>query len=128
MNSTPEQSAVHNSRFREGAATMTGIDDVEIARIAEGEREVAGGGRRGDSGWERLGIRLWHELEYAAVVEDSDRILADALTPAAWVLLTRIAGCTLDPGLVAPPIMMSRYTYRAPAMRPQATQRSPPQG
>ncbi|MGG7105028.1 hypothetical protein BH686_01670 [Rhodococcus erythropolis] len=128
MNSTPEQSAVHNSMFREGAATMTGVDDVEIARIAEDECEVVGRGRHGDSGWERLGIRLGHELEYAAVVEDSDQILADALTPAAWVLLTRIAGCTLDPRLVAPPIMMSRYTYRAPVTRPRATQRSPPQG
>lgn len=107
---------------------MTGVGDVEIDRIAEDEREVAGEGRRGDSEWERLGIRLWHDLEYAAVVEDSDRILADALTPAAWVLLTRIAGCTLDPGLVAPLIMMSRYTYRVPVMRPRATQRSPPQG
>jgi len=107
---------------------MTGVDDVESGRITEGEREVAGGGRRGDSGWERLDIRPWHELEYAAVMEDSDRILADALTPAAWVLLTRIAGCTLDPRLVAPPIMVSRYTYRAPVTRPRATQRSPPQG
>lgn len=100
---------------------------VEIARIAEGEREVVGGGRRGDSGWERLEIRLWHDLEYAAVVRDSERILADALTPAAWVLLTRIAGCTLDPGLPARPIMLPRYTYRVSVMRPRATQRSPPQ-
>lgn len=107
---------------------MTGVDDVESARIAEDERGVAGGGRRDHSGWEGLDIRLWRDLEYAAVMGDSDRILADALTPAAWVLLTRIAGCTLDPRLVAPPIMVSRYTYRAPVMRPRATQRSPPQG
>ncbi|MGG7104909.1 hypothetical protein [Rhodococcus sp. 24CO] len=107
---------------------MVRVDDVEIARIAEDEREVAGGGHRGDSGRERLDIRLWHDLEYAAVVRDSDRILADALTPAAWVLLTRIAGCTLDPGLPAPPFMLPRYTYRVPVMRPRATQRSPPQG
>ncbi|OFV73784.1 hypothetical protein [Rhodococcus erythropolis] len=106
---------------------MVRVDGVEIARIAEGEREVVGGGRRDDSGWERLEIRLWHDLEYAAVVRDSDRILADALTPAAWVLLTRITGCTLDPGLAAPPIMLSRYSYRVPVMRPRATQRSPPQ-
>lgn len=107
---------------------MVRVDDVENGRIAGDEPEVAGGGRRGDSGWERLGLHSWHELEYAAVVEDSDRILADALTPAAWVLLTRMAGSTLDAGLVAPPIMVPRYSYRVPVMRPRATQRSPPQG
>lgn len=108
---------------------MTGVDDVESARIAEGEREVAGGGRRGDSGWERLDIRPPHELEYAAVLEDSDRILADALTPAAWVLLTRIeASAFEEPVGPTPPMMLPRSTYGAPAMRPRATQRSPPQG
>jgi len=106
---------------------MVRVDDIETARIAEHEREVAGAGRRGDAGWERLGIRLWHELEYAAVVEDSDRILADALTPAAWVLLTRLAAGILEPAAQAPPIVLLRSSYRVPVMRPRATQRSPPQ-
>ena len=74
-----------------------------------------------------MGIRSWYELEYAAVVEDSDQILADALTPAAWVLLTSLAAGTLEPAASAPPIMVLRSSYRFPVMRPRATQRSPPQ-
>lgn len=38
---------------------MVRVDDIETARSAEDEREVVGAGWRGDSGWERLGIRLW---------------------------------------------------------------------
>jgi len=106
---------------------MVRVEDIETARTAEYEREVAGVGRSGDSGCERLGIRPWHDLEYAAVVADSDRILADALTPAAWALLTRLAAGTLGPGLAAAPIVLLRSSYRVPVMRPRATQRSPPQ-
>lgn len=105
---------------------MVWVDDVEIARIAEDEREVVGGGHRGDSGWEAMGIHPWHDLEYAAVVGDSDRILADALTPAGWVLLMRIAACTLEPVGPTPPFALPPFSYRVPAMRPRATQRSPP--
>ncbi|OQM77988.1 hypothetical protein B0E55_06146 [Rhodococcus sp. 66b] len=115
--------------FGEGAEKMVRVDDVESARIAEDEREVAGGGRRDHSGWEGLDIRLWHDLEYAAVMGDSDRILADALTPAAWVLLTRIeVGAFEGPVGPTPPMMLPRFTYRVPVTRPRATQRSPPQG
>jgi hypothetical protein len=105
---------------------MARVDDIETARVAEHTREVVGERRRGDSGWEQMGIRLWRELEYAAVVEDSDRILSDALTPAAWVLLTRLGACTFEPVVPAPPIMLPRYSYRVPVMRPRATQRAPP--
>jgi len=106
---------------------MVRVDDSETARSTEDEREVVGAGRRGDSGWERLGIRLCRDLEYVAVVEDSDRILADALTPAALVLLTRLAAGILEPAARVPPIVVPRSSYRVPAMRPRATQRSPPQ-
>lgn len=107
---------------------MVRVDDIETARSTEDEREVVGAGRRGDSGWERLGIRLWPDLEYAAAVEDSDRILADALTPAALVLLTRLAAGILEPAARVPPIVVPRSSYRVPVMRPRATQRSPPRG
>lgn len=105
---------------------MTRVDDIETARTAEHTRAVVGERRRGDSGWEQMGVHSWHQLEYAAVVEDSDQILQDALTPAAWVLLTRLAAGTLEPAAPAPPIMLPRYSYRVPVMRPRATQRSPP--
>ena len=105
---------------------MTRVDDIETARIVANEREAVGVMRHRDSGRERMGIRPCHELEYAAVVEDSDRILADALTPAVWVLLTRLAAGTLEPAVPAPPIMLPRCSYRVPVMRPRATQRSPP--
>lgn len=36
-------------------------------------------------------VRPWHELEYALLVSDSDRLLADALTPQAVSLLRRLA-------------------------------------
>jgi len=107
---------------------MVRVDDSETARSTEDEREVVGAGRCGGSGWERLGIRLWPDLEYVAVVQDSDRILADALTPAAWVLLARLAAGTLEPAVPAAPIMVPRSSYRVPVMRPRATQRSPPRG
>jgi hypothetical protein len=106
---------------------MVRVDDIEAARVAEDGREVVGVGRCGDSGWERQGIRPWRDLDYAAVVADSDRILADALTPTGWVLLTRLAAGALKLATPAPPIMLSVSSCRVPVMRPRATQRSPPQ-
>ena len=104
---------------------MTRVD-VDAACIAENVR-VAGARWHGDPGRERMGIHPWCELEYAAVVEDSDRILADALTPAAWVLLARLGACTLEPDLPVQGIVLPPFSYQAPVMRPRATQRSPPQ-
>lgn len=106
---------------------MVRVDDIETARSTEDEREVVGVGRCGDSGWERLGIRPWRDLDYVAVVEDSDRILADALTPTGWVLLVKHAAGALKPAAPAPPIMVFVSSCRVPVMRPRATQRSPPQ-
>ncbi|MFI5436645.1 hypothetical protein ACHMZP_33400 [Rhodococcus baikonurensis] len=106
---------------------MVRVDDIETARTAEGGCAVVGARRCGDSGWERLGNWPWHELDYAAVVEDSDRILADALTPAAWVLLARLAAGILEPAARVPPIVVPCSSYQVPVMRPRATQRSPPQ-
>ncbi|MFC9363856.1 hypothetical protein ACFTZB_45810, partial [Rhodococcus sp. NPDC057014] len=45
----------------------------------------------------RAVVRPWHELDYELLVADSDRILADALTPQAAVLLATMATARSGP-------------------------------
>ncbi|MBC2640765.1 MULTISPECIES: hypothetical protein [unclassified Rhodococcus (in: high G+C Gram-positive bacteria)] len=79
--------------------------------------------------WERSArevVRMWHELEYALLVADSDRILADALTPQAVVLLARVATAPPGPPRPSPPAPVWWTISVPPAPGIRATQRSPP--
>ncbi|WP_257890505.1 hypothetical protein [Rhodococcus sp. USK10] len=68
----------------------------------------------------------WHELEYAQLVADSDRILADALTPQAVALLHRVATAPAGPPRPSP-LTPPGWTVTAPPTPGiRATQRSPP--
>ena len=75
---------------------------------------------------EREAVWPWHELDYALLESDSDRILAHALTPQAVVLLARLA--TAPAGPACPSVSTSvPWTVSAPpAPQIRATQRSPP--
>ncbi|MFD7012740.1 hypothetical protein ACNJ7E_00980 [Rhodococcus sp. NM-2] len=75
---------------------------------------------------EREMIWPWHELEYAQLVADSDRILADALTPQAVVLLHRVATAPAGPPRPSPPTSPGWTVTAPPAPGIRATQRSPP--
>ncbi|CAG7633443.1 hypothetical protein SIM91_44100 [Rhodococcus opacus] len=75
---------------------------------------------------ERETVWPWHELDYAQLEADSDRILADALTPQAVVLLTRLATAPADPPRPSPPASMPGTVSTPPAPEIRATQRSPP--
>lgn len=68
----------------------------------------------------------WHELEYAQLVADSDRILADALTPQAVALLHRVATAPAGPPRPSPPASPGWTVSAPPAPEIRATQRSPP--
>ena len=68
----------------------------------------------------------WHELEYALLVADSDRILADALTPQAVVLLHQVATAPVGPPRPSPPVSPGWTVSAPPAPGIRATQRSPP--
>ncbi|PBC40011.1 hypothetical protein CJ179_33380 [Rhodococcus sp. ACS1] len=68
----------------------------------------------------------WHELDYTLLEADSDRILADALTPQAVVLLARLATAPAGPACPSPPASMSWTVSAPPAPEIRATQRSPP--
>ncbi|WAM18981.1 hypothetical protein [Rhodococcus sp. JS3073] len=68
----------------------------------------------------------WHELDYAVLEADSDRILADALTPQAVVLLTRLATATAGPPRPSSPASMGWTVSAPPVPEIRATQRSPP--
>lgn len=71
-------------------------------------------------------IRPWHELEYAVLELDSDFILADALTPRAVALLSRIGSAHLD-GAVPRQGCSKRWpVIAADPVERSATQRSPP--
>lgn len=75
---------------------------------------------------EREAVRPWHELEYALLIADSDRLLADALTPQAVGLLRRMA---IDrSGRSHPPAFApSTWAVHATPDRPiGAKQRAPP--
>ncbi|BAH56157.1 hypothetical protein [Rhodococcus opacus] len=75
---------------------------------------------------ERETVWPWHELDYALLVADSDRILADALTPQAVVLLRRVATAPAGPPRLSPltPVGWTALPPPLPGIR--ATQRSPP--
>lgn len=68
----------------------------------------------------------WHELEYALLETDSDRILAEALTPQAVVLLTRVATDRDDRSRSSSPTSVLWSSPAAPAPEIRAKQRSPP--
>jgi hypothetical protein len=68
----------------------------------------------------------WHELEYAVLEADTDRILADALTPQAVVLLARVATAPAGPLCPSRPASVSWTVSAPPAPQFRATQRSPP--
>ncbi|GAF45376.1 hypothetical protein [Rhodococcus wratislaviensis] len=68
----------------------------------------------------------WHELDYAVLEADSDRILADALTPQAVVLLARLATAPAGPPRPFPPASMGWTVSAPPVPEIRATQRSPP--
>lgn len=68
----------------------------------------------------------WHELEYQLLVADSDRILADALTPQAVVLLKRVTTGDAGPLHPSPPTTRSWSVPAAPVREIRAKQRSPP--
>ncbi|MFD6860287.1 hypothetical protein ACFWCF_23495 [Rhodococcus sp. NPDC060090] len=71
-------------------------------------------------------IRPWHELDYAAYVTDSDRILADALTPHAAAMLMRLAAAQPAAPRLHCPASVSWSVSSCPVPERQATQRSPP--
>lgn len=75
---------------------------------------------------EREGVWPWHELDYALLETDSDRILADALTPRAVVLLARLATEPAGRPRPSPPTSVSWTVSAPPAPEIRATQRSPP--
>ncbi|EID81560.1 hypothetical protein W59_02326 [Rhodococcus opacus RKJ300 = JCM 13270] len=68
----------------------------------------------------------WHELDYALLEADSDRILADALTPQAVVLLARVATAPAGRSRPSSPASVSWTVSAPPAPEIRATQRSPP--
>ena len=71
-------------------------------------------------------VRPWQEFEYARLVADSDRILADALTPQAVVLLHRVGTVRAGVRHPAPPVSPGWTVSAVPAPQIRATQRSPP--
>lgn len=75
---------------------------------------------------EREAVWPWHELDYALLESDSDRILAHALTPQAVVLLARLAIAPAGPPRPSPPAAVSWTVSAPPAPEIRATQRSPP--
>ena len=75
---------------------------------------------------EREMVWPWHELEYAQLVADSDRILSDALTPQAVVLLHQVATAPAGPPRPSPPVSPGWTASAPPAPEIRATQRSPP--
>ncbi|MFC9553819.1 hypothetical protein ACFTWF_23515 [Rhodococcus sp. NPDC056960] len=75
---------------------------------------------------ERETVWPWHELDYALLVADSDRILADALTPQAVVLLRRVATAPAGPPRSSPPAPVWWTALAPPLPEIRATQRSPP--
>lgn len=87
---------------------------TELQPIADGERT------------EHELVRPWHELEYALLVADSDRILADALTPRTVVLLNRVATAPAGPPHPSPPSSEWWTVTAPPAPDVRAPQRSPP--
>lgn len=68
----------------------------------------------------------WHELEYAMFVADSDRILADALTPQPVVLLEQVGCRCTDAAHPHPDWDASWGPAPAPVGEIRAKQRSPP--
>jgi len=68
----------------------------------------------------------WHELDYALLEADSDRILTDALTPQAVVLLARLATAPAGPACPSPSTSVPWPVSAPPAPQIRATQRSPP--
>ena len=75
---------------------------------------------------ERETVWPWHELDYALLVADSDRILADALTPQAVVLLHRVATASAGRSRSSPPTPVWWTALAPPLPEIRATQRSPP--
>ena len=75
---------------------------------------------------EREVVWPWHKLDYALLEVDSDRILADALTPQAVVLLARLATTSAGPPRPSLPTAVSWTVSAPPAPEIRATQRSPP--
>jgi hypothetical protein len=71
-------------------------------------------------------VRLWHELDYALLVAESDRILADALTPHAVILLHQVATEPAGPPRPPPPVPLWWATTGPLPSEVHATQRSPP--
>ena len=76
----------------------------------------------------RAVVRPWHELDYELLVADSDRILADALTPQAAVLLATMATARSGPWHRPRPRWSGWPVTAPPAPQIRATQRSPPGG
>ncbi|MFD9670138.1 hypothetical protein [Rhodococcus sp. NPDC059968] len=68
----------------------------------------------------------WHELDYAVLGADSDRILADALTPQAVVLLAGLATAPAGPSRPSPPASVWWTVSAPPVPEIRASQRSPP--
>nr|WP_271210772.1 hypothetical protein [Rhodococcus wratislaviensis]GLK36287.1 hypothetical protein GCM10017611_31440 [Rhodococcus wratislaviensis] len=75
---------------------------------------------------EREAVWPWHELDYAVLEADSDRLLADALTPQAVVLLARLATAPAGPPRPSPPASRGWTVSAPPIPEIRATQRSPP--
>ena len=75
---------------------------------------------------ERETMWPWHELDYALLIADSDRILADALTPQAVVLLHRVATAPVGRARPSPPTPVGWTALPPPLPEIRATQRSPP--
>ncbi|MDF3313310.1 hypothetical protein P3H15_51310 [Rhodococcus sp. T2V] len=76
----------------------------------------------------RAAVRPWHELDYELLVADSDRILADALTPQTVVLLATMATARSGPRHRPRPRWSGWPVTAPPAPQIRATQRSPPGG
>ncbi|MFF2112477.1 hypothetical protein [Rhodococcus koreensis] len=74
----------------------------------------------------RAAVRPWHELDYELLVADSDRILADALTPQAVALLATVATARSGPWHRPRPRWSGWPVTAPPAPQIRATQRSPP--
>jgi hypothetical protein len=68
----------------------------------------------------------WHELDYAVLEAEADRILADAHTPQAVVLLARVATALAGPRRPSRSASGSWTVSAPPAPQIRATQRSPP--
>ena len=73
-------------------------------------------------------VRPWHELDYELLVADSDRILADALTPQAAALLATMATARSGSRHRPRPRWSGWPVTAPPAPQTRATQRSPPRG